>query len=80
MDLRLIASSQDFGGGKVIVLTLDFLQEQDIGLIVMEPFNHIAQTGIDRIDVPGGDPQGLDGKAGATAAGGRSIGVFYLKR
>jgi hypothetical protein len=36
-------------------LTLDFLQQQDVGLTALQPARDVLLALADRIDIPGGD-------------------------
>ena len=58
MDGALITCRLQIQAWKVLVLTFDFLQQHHIGLGLAQPSHDIGQSGIDRIDVPGGNTHG----------------------
>ena len=43
------------GGGKFVLVELEFLQDEDIGLMVGKPVLHLRQAHVEGIDVPSGD-------------------------
>ena len=43
------------GSRKFVLVELEFLQDEDIGLMVGKPVLHLRQAHVERIDVPSGD-------------------------
>ena len=43
------------GGGEFVLVELEFLQNEDIGLMVGKPVLHLLQAHVEGIDVPSGD-------------------------
>ena len=52
---RLVSGGGELGGGKVLVLELELLDADDVGLTRAQPVQHEVQPRPQAVDVPGGD-------------------------
>src|SRR3546814_13503490 len=60
-----IAARLELEGGEVLVEDLGLLQQRDVGLLFVEPFEQVRQEGLDRVDVPGDRKSVVSGKGGS---------------